>query len=95
MVGVPNVDGQQVSQAEQALSQAGFQVKVVQVGPFNKVFSYSPTGQAPQGSTITIYGVGALSRPGGISPVKPAAALCQRSPGSPAFAGEIARACVH
>ncbi len=55
MVGVPNVDGQQVSQAEQALSQAGFQVKVVQVGPFNKVFSYSPTGQAPQGSTITIY----------------------------------------
>ncbi len=55
MAGVPNVDGQQVSQAEQALSQAGFQVKVVQVGPFNKVFSYSPTGQAPQGSTITIY----------------------------------------
>jgi beta-lactam-binding protein with PASTA domain len=55
MVGVPNVDGQQVSQAEQTLSQAGFQVKVVQVGPFNKVFSYSPTGQAPQGSTITIY----------------------------------------
>jgi eukaryotic-like serine/threonine-protein kinase len=55
MVGVPNVDGQQVSQAEQALSQAGFQVKVVQVGPFNKVFSYSPTGQAPQGTTITIY----------------------------------------
>lgn len=55
MVGVPNVDGQQVSQAEQTLSQAGFQVKVVQVGPFNKVFGYSPTGQAPQGSTITIY----------------------------------------
>jgi beta-lactam-binding protein with PASTA domain/predicted Ser/Thr protein kinase len=55
MVGVPNVDGQPVSQAEQALSQAGFQVKVVQVGPLNKVFSYSPSGQAPQGSTITIY----------------------------------------
>ncbi|HEY9240845.1 MAG TPA: PASTA domain-containing protein [Streptosporangiaceae bacterium] len=55
MVGVPNVDGQPVSQAEQALSQAGFQVKVVQVGPFNKVFSYSPSGQAPQGSTITLY----------------------------------------
>jgi beta-lactam-binding protein with PASTA domain len=55
MVGVPNVDGQPVSQAEQTLSQAGFQVKVVQVGPFNKVFSYSPTGQAPQGSTITLY----------------------------------------
>jgi serine/threonine-protein kinase len=55
MVGVPNVDGQPVSEAEQALSQAGFQVKVVQVGPFNKVFSYSPNGQAPQGSTITLY----------------------------------------
>ncbi len=55
MAGVPNVDGQPVSQAEQMLSQAGFQVKVVQVGPLNKVFSYSPSGQAPQGSTITIY----------------------------------------
>jgi serine/threonine-protein kinase len=55
VAGVPNVDGQQVSQAEQTLSKAGFQVKVVQVGPFNKVFSYSPSGQAPQGSTITIY----------------------------------------
>lgn len=55
MAGVPNVDGQPVSQAEQMLSQAGFQVKVVQVGPLDKVFSYSPSGQAPQGSTITIY----------------------------------------
>jgi beta-lactam-binding protein with PASTA domain len=49
------VDGQQVSQAEQALTQAGFQVKVDQVGPLDTVFNYSPTGQAPQGSTITIY----------------------------------------
>jgi beta-lactam-binding protein with PASTA domain len=55
MVGVPNVDGQPVSQAEQTLSQAGFQVKVIQVGPLNKVFDYSPAGQAPQGSTITLY----------------------------------------
>ena len=55
MAGVPNVDGQQVSQAEQALTQAGFQVKVVQVGPLNNVFNYSPSGQAPQGSTITLY----------------------------------------
>ena len=55
MVNVPNVDGQQVSQATQALAQAGFQVKVDQVGPLNTVFSYSPSGQAPQGSTITIY----------------------------------------
>ena len=55
MVNVPNVDGQQVSQATQALAQAGFQVKVDQVGPLNTVFNYSPSGQAPQGSTITIY----------------------------------------
>jgi eukaryotic-like serine/threonine-protein kinase len=55
MAGVPNVQGQPVSQAEQTLSQAGFQVKVVQVGPLNKVFSENPTGQAPQGSTITLY----------------------------------------
>jgi eukaryotic-like serine/threonine-protein kinase len=55
MVNVPNVDGQQVSQATQALAQAGFQVAVDQVGPLNTVFSYSPSGQAPQGSKITIY----------------------------------------
>jgi serine/threonine-protein kinase len=55
MVNVPSVDGQQVSQAEQALAQAGFQVKVVQVGPLNNVFNFSPQGQAPQGSTITLY----------------------------------------
>ena len=55
MANVPNVDGQQVSQAEQALTQAGFQVKVVQVGPLNTVFNYTPQGQAPQGSTITLY----------------------------------------
>jgi len=52
---VPNVDGQPVSQAEQTLSQAGFQTKVVTMGPFNKVFDYTPSGQAPQGSTITLY----------------------------------------
>jgi serine/threonine-protein kinase len=55
MADVPNVDGQQVSQATQALTQAGFQVKVDQVGPLDMVFNYSPSGQAPQGSTITIY----------------------------------------
>ncbi|MGH3120520.1 MAG: protein kinase domain-containing protein, partial [Streptosporangiaceae bacterium] len=55
LANVPNVDGQQVSQATQALTQAGFQVKVAQVGPLNTVFNYSPSGQAPQGSTITIY----------------------------------------
>ena len=55
MAGVPNVDGQQISQAEQQLQQAGFQVKVVQLGPLDTVFNYSPQGQAPQGSTITLY----------------------------------------
>jgi len=55
VVNVPNVQGQPVNQAEQELSQAGFQVKVVQVGPLNRVFNYSPSGQAPQGSTITLY----------------------------------------
>jgi serine/threonine-protein kinase len=55
MVNVPSVDGQQVSQAEQMLAQAGFQVKVVQVGPLKNVFNFSPQGQAPQGSTITLY----------------------------------------
>jgi eukaryotic-like serine/threonine-protein kinase len=55
MAGVPNVQGQPVNQAEQTLAQAGFQVKVVQVGPLDKVFSESPSGQAPQGSTITLY----------------------------------------
>ena len=55
MADVPNVDGQPVTQAEQALNQAGFQVKVVMVGPLDKVFHYSPTGQAPAGSTITLY----------------------------------------
>ena len=55
MANVPNVDGQQVSQATQALTQAGFQVKVDQVGPLNTVFNYNPSGQAPAGSTITIY----------------------------------------
>jgi eukaryotic-like serine/threonine-protein kinase len=55
MANVPDVTGQQVSQAEQALAAAGFQVQVVQVGPLNTVFKENPTGQAPQGSTITIY----------------------------------------
>jgi eukaryotic-like serine/threonine-protein kinase len=55
LVSVPNVDGQPVNQAEQALSQAGFRVKVVMVGPLNRVFHHSPTGQAPAGSQITLY----------------------------------------
>ncbi len=53
-VAVPDVQGMNVPQAEAALSAAGFQVSENQVTPGNKVISYSPTGQAPQGSTITI-----------------------------------------
>jgi eukaryotic-like serine/threonine-protein kinase len=54
-VSIPNVDGMSVSQATQALQQLGFQVNVNQVGPLQKVFNYSPSGQAPQGSTITLW----------------------------------------
>ncbi len=52
---VPNVDGMTTSQAQQTLQQAGFQVSVTQVGPIDNVFNYSPSGQAAQGSTITIF----------------------------------------
>jgi beta-lactam-binding protein with PASTA domain len=54
MVPVPNVDGKSVAQAERLLARAGFQVTVNQQGPLDIVFSYSPTGQAPKGSTITL-----------------------------------------
>jgi eukaryotic-like serine/threonine-protein kinase len=54
-VSIPDVQGLPVSQATQELQQAGFSVQVNQ-GLFsgNTVSSYSPTGQAPQGSTITL-----------------------------------------
>jgi serine/threonine-protein kinase len=55
MVNVPDVTGHSVTDAEQALTQAGFQVKVVMIGPLDKVFNESPSGQAPQGSVITLY----------------------------------------
>ena len=56
-VAVPDVTGMSAQQAIQALRGAGFQVQE-QGGGFGggggTVTSYSPTGQAPQGSTITI-----------------------------------------
>ncbi|HXW47160.1 MAG TPA: Stk1 family PASTA domain-containing Ser/Thr kinase [Streptosporangiaceae bacterium] len=53
-VPVPNVDGLTEHQAIQQLTAAGFQV-MVQGGGFGGIVTgYSPTGQAPQGSTITI-----------------------------------------
>jgi serine/threonine-protein kinase len=53
-VSIPNVTGMNVNQATQALTAAGFNVAVNNVLPGHKVISYSPTGQAPQGSTITL-----------------------------------------
>ena len=55
MVGIPNVDGQRVPKAVSILRRLGFVVQIDQVGPFNVVFNYSPTDQAPKGSTITLY----------------------------------------
>jgi eukaryotic-like serine/threonine-protein kinase len=54
LVSVPSPIGLSVAQATQLLQQAGFQVKVNNYGPFSKVFDFSPVGQAPRGSTITL-----------------------------------------
>jgi eukaryotic-like serine/threonine-protein kinase len=54
LVNVPDPIGMTVEQATQVLEAAGFQVKVNRFGFFNKVFDFSPVGQAPRGSTITL-----------------------------------------
>lgn len=55
-VAIPNVDGESVLQAYHRLRALGFQVTSQRAGPFGRtVFNYSPSGQAPKGSTITIY----------------------------------------
>jgi serine/threonine-protein kinase len=54
MVNIPNVNGLRVPKAVDILRSAGFVVQINQVGPFNVVFNYSPQGQAPKGSTITL-----------------------------------------
>ena len=55
-VQIPNVDNEGVRKAARQLQALGFQVSLQQVGPFgSSVFNYSPTGQAPKGSTITLY----------------------------------------
>jgi serine/threonine-protein kinase len=54
-VSVPNVQGQNITQATQTLQNAGFQVSVHQFGLGQNVFYYSPRGTAPQGSTIQVY----------------------------------------
>ena len=53
-VNVPYVTGASVEQATQILQAAGFQVQVNRYGPFDKVFDYSPTSQAPRGSTVVL-----------------------------------------
>jgi serine/threonine-protein kinase len=53
-VTVPNVTGLTQDEATSALEHAGFGVQVNQGLFGHKVTSYSPIGQAPQGSTITI-----------------------------------------
>jgi eukaryotic-like serine/threonine-protein kinase len=55
MVAVPNVDGLAVDQATHLLEERGFSVNVNRVGPVDNVFNYSPSNQAPKGSTITIW----------------------------------------
>jgi eukaryotic-like serine/threonine-protein kinase len=54
IVAVPDPIGMSVQQATQTLQAAGFQVQVNTYGPFNKVFDFSPVGQAPRGSTIIL-----------------------------------------
>jgi beta-lactam-binding protein with PASTA domain len=53
-VAVPDVTGQHLNDAEAELAAAGFNVSVSQLGPGDRVITYSPQGQQPQGSTITI-----------------------------------------
>jgi serine/threonine-protein kinase len=54
MTDIPNVQGMNENQATAKLTAAGFNVTVNTLGPGHRVVSYSPTGQAPEGSTITL-----------------------------------------
>jgi serine/threonine-protein kinase len=54
LVAVPSPIGMSVKDATQLLENAGFQVKVNRFGFFDKVFDFSPVGEAPRGSTITL-----------------------------------------
>jgi len=55
LVPVPVAAGMSVEQATAQLQAAGFQVQVSRFGPLDRVFDFSPNGQAPRGSTITLY----------------------------------------
>jgi len=54
MAQIPNLQGQNCQQAQQTLAQLGFQVKTNTFFFGNRVFSTSPSGQAPSGSTVTL-----------------------------------------
>jgi eukaryotic-like serine/threonine-protein kinase len=54
LVAVPDPIGMSVQDATRLLENAGFQVKVNRFSFFNKVFNFSPVGEAPRGSTITL-----------------------------------------
>jgi eukaryotic-like serine/threonine-protein kinase len=57
MVQIPNVTGMSAQDAQNQLQQLGFQVSVTGFGNGNgngQVIAYSPTGQAPKGTTITL-----------------------------------------
>jgi eukaryotic-like serine/threonine-protein kinase len=53
-VAIPDVQGMTASEAQSVLQAAGFNVQVSQGLIGQTVTSYSPTGQAPPGTTITI-----------------------------------------
>ncbi len=52
---IPSPDGLTAQQATALLESAGFQVTVTRTGPGARVWYYSPSGQAPAGTTITIF----------------------------------------
>jgi serine/threonine-protein kinase len=65
MVPIPGVTGMPMKDARKALQQAGFQVNALGSGT---VLAESPNGQAPRGSTITLWaipGFGGNGGPGG------------------------------
>ena len=54
LVPVPDPIGMNVQDATRLLENAGFQVRVTRFGFSNKVWDFSPVGEAPAGSTITL-----------------------------------------
>jgi eukaryotic-like serine/threonine-protein kinase len=55
-VAIPgDLQGKNFNDVQKELEQLGFQVNGQQFGPGDKVFAVSPSGSAPQGSTITVY----------------------------------------